>query len=82
MFKKWPELNFRQKDLLINALKNPGKHYEIKRHSILHNVAIPTGRADFLELVRLNLFTKEKPVKKLVFIPVENLQNILLKRKV
>ncbi len=81
LFKKWPELNFRQKDLLINALKNPTKNYVIKSHSILHDITVPTSRADFFGLVKLNLFTKVKRGKQLVFIPIESLQEVLLKRK-
>ena len=81
LFKKWPELNFRQKDLLINALKNPTKNYVIRKHSILHDITVPTSRADFFGLVKLNLFIKTKQGKQLVFIPIKSLQEKLLKRK-
>lgn len=81
LFKKWPTLNKRQKDLLINALKNPQREYTIARHSVLHNITWPTGRADFLNLVRLGLFSKQKQGKGYIFLPVDNLKEVLITRK-
>lgn len=43
-------LNFRQIDLIRNALKNPGAEYTIKSHQTSHGISYQTARTDLLEL--------------------------------
>ncbi|WP_428897229.1 Fic family protein [Parelusimicrobium proximum] len=79
-FKKWPELNGRQKDILINAMKSPGKKYVIERHRVLHDITYATARADFLGLEKLGLLLRSQEGKAFVFTPMDNLQKALLNR--
>ncbi|MDR1941026.1 MAG: Fic family protein [Endomicrobium sp.] len=70
---KYPRLNFRQRDILINAIKNPNKEYEIALHRGLHRIGYATARADFIGLVSLGLMESRLVGKKSIFIPAKNI---------
>jgi Fic family protein len=73
---KYPGLNHRQRDILINALKNPNKEYEISLHKGLHQISYGTARSDFMDLAKLGLMEVHLIGKKNIFIPAKD---ILLK---
>ncbi|MDR1696381.1 MAG: Fic family protein [Endomicrobium sp.] len=76
ILEKYPSLNLRQRDILINALKNPNKEYEISLHKGLHKISYGSANSDFMKLVSLGLMEKRLVGKKNIFIPVKD---ILLK---
>ena len=73
LFEKFPQINLRQRDILINAIKHPNREYTIAKHSALHGIAYATARQDFLSLVELQLFIKQQRNKSFIFIPVKDL---------
>jgi Uncharacterized conserved protein len=70
---KYPKLNSRQTDILINAIKNPNKEYKIAMHMGLHKIAYATARADFMELVKIGLMESRIVGKTGIFIPVKDI---------
>ena len=76
IIEKYPQLNLRQRDILINALRNPNKEYEIALHRGLHQIAYAAARADFIGLAECGLMESRLIGKKSIFIPVKD---ILLK---
>lgn len=62
------QLNHRQRAVLLNALKHPGKAFTIAVHRRAHDVAYDTARADLLGLVKARLMAKHKQGKALIFI--------------
>lgn len=77
IFDKYPDLNFRQRDILINAIKNPDREYKIAMHQGLHKISYRTARADFVALARKGLMEKRQVGKTFIFIPVRDLQKKL-----
>ena len=75
---KYPQLNSRQRDILINAIKNPNREYKISTHQGLHKVSYATARADFLLLNELGLMDKHSSGKVNIFIPAKDIQNKLV----
>jgi len=71
---KYPNLNLRQRDILINALKNPNREYKIAAHRGLHKISYATARADFLGLVELGLMESKIVGKTGIFTPVKDIQ--------
>jgi Fic family protein len=71
---KYPSLNLRQRDILINALKNPNSEYKIAAHRGLHKISYATARADFLGLVELGLMESHLVGKTNIFVPVKDIQ--------
>lgn len=71
---KYPTLNLRQRDILINAIKNPQREYKIATHKGLHQISYATARADFLGLVSLGLMQRHLVGKVSIFIPVKDIQ--------
>jgi Fic family protein len=61
-------LNHRQRALLLNALKHPGKHFTIAVHRRTHDIAYDTARSDLLGLVSAKLMQQHKQGKALVFV--------------
>ena len=61
-------LNHRQRALLLNALKHPGKHFTIAVHRRTHDTAYDTARSDLLGLVSAKLMQQHKQGKALVFV--------------
>jgi len=62
------QLNHRQRELLLNALKNPGKSFTIEVHRRTHDVVYQTARADLLGLVKAGLMTQYRQGNAYVFV--------------
>ena len=61
-------LNHRQRALLLNALRNPGKAYTIAVHQRTHDIAYDTARSDLVGLVDARLMRRDKQGKAHVFV--------------
>lgn len=73
------ELNDRQVNLLVHALKYPHARYDIEQHRVTEGVVYQTARSDLLKLVGAGLFTKRKSGRRWQFIPVSDLEERLRK---
>lgn len=62
------QLNHRQRAVLLNALKHPGKAFTIAAHRRAHDIAYDTARFDLLGLVKAKLMGQHKQGKAFVFI--------------
>ena len=67
------KLNHRQRELLLDAVRHPDKHYRIDRHMQVQDVSYQTARSDLLGLVDLKLMSCQKIGKAFVFTPISNL---------
>ena len=72
-------LNHRQRELLLDAVRNPEKTYRIDRHMQVQDVSYQTARSDLLALTRLKLMNAERIGKAFVFTPVKDLVERLKK---
>lgn len=61
-------LNHRQRALLLNALRNPGKAYTIAVHQRTHDIVYDTARSDLVGLVEAKLMRRDKLGKAHVFV--------------
>ena len=61
-------LNHRQRALLLNALRNPGKAYTIAVHQRTHDIVYDTARSDLTGLVDAKLMRRDKLGKAHVFV--------------
>lgn len=61
-------LNHRQRAVLLNALKHPGKHFTIAVHQQTRDIAYDTARSDLLGLVSAKLMQQYKQGKTLLFV--------------
>ncbi|RMH92868.1 Fic family protein [Lysobacter pythonis] len=66
-------LNHRQRALLLNALKHPGKPFNIAEHQRAHGVVYQTARSDLLGLVDAGLMRQERDGRQHVFLATGNL---------
>ena len=66
-------LNHRQRALLLNALRHPGKQFTIDAHRRAHGVSYQTARTDLLGLVDESLMEQHKLGKSFHFLPVPDL---------
>ena len=66
-------LNHRQRALLMDALRSPGRVYRIEGHRQAHNITYETARTDLLGLVKARLLLKRREGKAFVFSPSANL---------
>lgn len=73
------KLNHRQRALLLNAVRHPGKTFTIAVHQRTHGVAYDTARSDLLGLVGARLMRQYRQGKQLVFHAVEDLGDRLKK---
>ena len=62
------QLNHRQRAVLLNAMKHPGKIFTIAIHQLTHDIAYDTARSDLTGLVKSRLMVKHKQGKAFVFI--------------
>lgn len=67
------QLNHRQRALLLNALKHPGKTFTIAVHQRTHATAYATARADLQGLAAAGLMKQSRQGKALVFHAVPRL---------
>lgn len=61
-------LNHRQRALLLNALKHPGKAFTVAVHQRTHDIAYDTARSDLLGLAKAKLMQRHKQGKAHVFV--------------
>src|SRR5690554_4113374 len=66
-------LNHRQRALLLNALRHPGKQFTIAAHRRAHGVSYQTARTDLLGLVDQKLMEQYKQGKSFYFVPLPDL---------
>ncbi len=72
------KLNYRQIEVLKNAIKNPGAEYTIKSHQTSHGVAYQTSRTDLLALAdEFGLLKKSKLGLKDIFVAPRNLRDLI-----
>ena len=74
-------LNHRQRALLLNALRNPGKTFTIAVHRNSHDVAYQTARTDLQGLVAVRLMRQERQGKAWVYHAIPDLQDKLSSRR-
>ncbi|MBI4249904.1 MAG: Fic family protein [Elusimicrobia bacterium] len=70
-------LNGRQRELLLDALKKPGRSYTIYGHRQTHQVSYQTARNDLFILADKNLLTISKSGRTFEFMPSDKLQEML-----
>lgn len=67
LLKKYKGLNFRQKTLLLDAIKNPLAMINFSEYSDCFDVVHQTARADILELVKRGILEKHREGKNMYF---------------
>lgn len=77
LLRRLPELNHRQRELLIHALKNPGEQYSIKQHEAIHQITYQTARTDLLGLVKTGFLLQSKVGRLFVFLPTAKIPRVL-----
>lgn len=70
-------LNHRQRALLLNALKHPGKAFTVAVHRRTHDIAYDTARSDLLGLADARLMRRHKQGKAHVFVARPDLGDVL-----
>lgn len=73
------KLNHRQRELLLDAVRRPDKHYRIDQHMQIQDISYQTARSDLLALVELKLMRKQRIGKAFVFTPQADLVGKLKK---
>src|SRR5579864_4782372 len=68
-------LNYRQKDLISHALKNPGHSYTYESHKVSHGIVHQTARTDLLDLEERDVLKKRKIGRVWHFTPVRDLES-------
>jgi hypothetical protein len=76
----YPDLNERQRDILLRALRHPGTEYTIQLHTDLSQVTYGTARADLLGLTVRGFMDQVKNGKTIVFTVSPNLDEQLKQR--
>jgi len=71
------DFNRRQRELLLDALKKPGRIYSIYNHQKIHQISYQSARMDLLRLVDKKLFAISKSGKTHEFVAVNNLRDLL-----
>ncbi len=71
------QINHRQRALLLNALKNPGKIFTIEMHRRSHGTSYQTARADLLSLAEGEFLHRSREGKAFVFAPAPDLEKRL-----
>jgi Fic family protein len=75
------ELNHRQLALLQHALKTPTARYTVASHRISHGVSYESARSDLMKLAAQGLLHQRKVSKAYVFVPPDNLRELLSPRR-
>ena len=73
LLKKQPNLNYRQRSLLISALEQPDNIYTFHTHMNMHGIVYQTARTDLLKLHELGLLEMHKSGNKFQFTTVPDL---------
>ena len=61
-------LNHRQRELLLNALRHPNKHFTIEAHRRAHDITYQTARTDLLSLAEAKLMQQFREGRTFVFV--------------
>ena len=77
-----PGLNYRQRLLLSDALRNPGRPYTFRGHANRHDISLNTARNDLLYLAGIDLIEPEQMGRQKAFIASTNLASKLKEMKV
>lgn len=70
-------LNHRQRALISDALRHPGRKYTIEGHRRSHGVVYETARSDLLDLAARKLMKAQKHARKWIFTPIADLAEAL-----
>jgi len=73
------KLNHRQRELLLDAVRHPGKVYRIDRHMQVHGVTYQTARTDLAALADLKLMHCQRIGRAFIYTPVAGLAEKLKK---
>jgi Fic family protein len=73
LFRKIPNVNSRQREILAWIFKNEEEQLTIARHASFHGVVYQTARADLLGLAEMGFLEQIKEGKKMVFIAAKGL---------
>lgn len=76
--KKQPNLNHRQRSLVISALDRSDRIFSFKTHMAVHGVVYQTARADLLGLCELGLLEMHKSGRQFSFTAVPDLNEKLI----
>jgi Fic family protein len=68
-----PEVNYRQRTIISQALAEPDIEFRIREHQTTHNVVYATARADLMDLVDRGYLYQEQRGKAFVFLPTTDL---------
>lgn len=77
LLRKYPGLNYRQRNLIYHAVRHPEEIYTIETHKTVHDVAYETARKDLMELSDKGLLIKKEGRKGFIYLPHERLANKL-----
>lgn len=73
LVRRLPELNHRQRELLLHAVKNPGHSYSIYSHQSIHKVSYQTARTDLLQLATRGYLEQHKSGQTYLFLPTPSI---------
>lgn len=69
--------NGRQRELLLDALKKPGRVYTIYAHQRTHQISYQTARNDLFVLAKKKFLVTAKSGRTFEFYPAENIEELL-----
>lgn len=67
LLRRYPGLNFRQRNVVAHALRHPYAEYTVMGHKNLNNIAYETARKDLLGLAKRGLLKKDLRGRTFVF---------------
>jgi Fic family protein len=73
------QLNHRQREILLHALRDNSQIYRIADHQSDQQISYQTARNDLLELVQVGLMKQQKAGKAFIFAPVDDLADRIQK---
>lgn len=79
--KKDNEINHRQRTILNRAMRKPEAEFTISFHQSKHDIAYPTARADFLELVKKGCLEQRKQGKAFIFKASRHLEEMFINQQ-
>lgn len=74
-------LSYRQSQMLYRAITHPMEMYTIEQYKNIFGVTYETARSDLFQLEKASYFKKIKKGKQFFYIPIEDLQKSLTKKK-
>ncbi|UPT73981.1 MAG: Fic family protein [Elusimicrobiota bacterium] len=75
-----PEINFRQRELLLDALKKPGRSYSIYEHKNTHQVSYQTARTDLQDLQAKGFLSAIRDGKTFRYEATDKLNSVILEK--